>query len=343
MAKARVIYIAPSASSFIQLDIKGLSEYYAVQVEIDAWHKKWALPFLWLKQALFLPFKLIGCKALIISFGGYWSVIPVIWAKLFGIRSFIILNGTDTASIPEIGYGSLRKNSIKKACDISYRNTSMLLPVSESLIHSVNTYFNEDKPMEQGIKFHFKGLNTPAEVVYNGLDENFWKSKGEERKPFQFVTVFSNGNEKLKGADLIIDAASKLPDCDFLFVGASKPAGTNVPENVKYLGRMSPDQLRKTYSQSTFYLQLSVFEGFGCALCEAMLCGCIPVVSNVNMLPEIIAKPENVLKHRNVNQLVELLKKVMSERDQAEYFRKRVVNNYGLDRRINRLKELIDA
>jgi glycosyltransferase involved in cell wall biosynthesis len=343
MAKARVIYIAPSASSFIQSDIEELRAFYSVQVEIDAWHKKWALPLLWLEQMFLLPFKLIGCKALVISFGGYWSVIPVLWAKIIGVRSFIILNGTDTASIPEIGYGSLRKKSIKTACELSYRNAHMLLPVSDSLIHSVNTYFNPDKPMKQGIKFHFSGLNTPTEVVYNGLNENFWKSEGEERKPLQFVTVFSNGNEKLKGADLIIDAARKLPDCDFLFVGASQPAGMNVPDNVKYVGRMSPDELRKTYNQSAFYLQLSVFEGFGCALCEAMLCGCIPVVSSVNMLPEIIGESENVLTYRNADELVMLLQKVISATFKPEYFRNRVVKNYSLDRRINRLKELIDA
>ncbi len=343
MAKARVIYIAPSASSFIQSDIEGLRAFYTVQVEIDAWQKKWALPFLWLKQAVLLPFKLIGCKAVIISFGGYWSVIPVLWAKALGVRSFIILNGTDAAAIPEIGYGSLRKNTIKKACEISYRNASVLLPVSDSLIHSVNTYFNPDKPMEQGVKYHFDQLNTQAEVVYNGLDESFWYCKGEERIAIQFVTVFSNGNEKLKGADLIIEAAKNLPDYYFLFVGATQPRGVEIPKNVKYLGRMNPEQLRETYCQSAFYLQLSVFEGFGCALCEAMLCGCTPIVSNVNMLPEIIGKPENVLINRSANALVSLLQKVTLEAHQPADFRNRVEQNYSLDKRINRLRELIDA
>ena len=73
------------------------------------------------------------------------------------------------------------------------------------------------------------------------------------------------------------------------------------------LGRLNPKQLREYYSKSRFYLQLSNTEGFGVSLCEAMLCECIPIVSSVNMLPEIVGDTGFILETRDSSMLSGLI------------------------------------
>lgn len=80
-------------------------------------------------------------------------------------------------------------------------------------------------------------------------------------------------------------------------------------KNLKFLGRLSQQELSHWYRKVTFYFQLSLFEGFGCALCEAMLSGCIPIGSNVNNIPQIIAKNGEILNVKCEKELVDLIKK----------------------------------
>jgi len=50
-----------------------------------------------------------------------------------------------------------------------------------------------------------------------------------------------------------------------------------------------------------------MWEGFPSAPCEAMLCGCVPIVSNVAALPEIAGKTGYVLSRKDLDELEELI------------------------------------
>ena len=101
-----------------------------------------------------------------------------------------------------------------------------------------------------------------------------------------------------------------MSHCTFYFVGTNRfYSQDNLPENIIFLGRLSPYDLNNYYNKTKFYLQLSNFEGFGVVICEAMLCECIPIVSNVNFLPEIIGNSGFILNKRNKTMLVDLIHK----------------------------------
>jgi len=51
--------------------------------------------------------------------------------------------------------------------------------------------------------------------------------------------------------------------------------------NIIFIGHQPHHQLLYWYNSADFYLSASHHEGSGTALCEAMSCGCIPVVSNI--------------------------------------------------------------
>ncbi len=346
-SKSTIIYVAPSLPSFVRNDIRALSEKYRVVTNTYNWKKKQFAPFYLLHQLFFFLFSAPGAKAIIISFGGLWSVIPTFIGKLFNTPSFIILNGTDAASIPPLNYGSLRKKRIRSACEVSYQNCNLLLPVSESLVRIRNTFYSDDEFSHQGFRHFFPNLKTPHQTVHNGLDTAFWKMPENIKiEPGRFITVFNPQQFILKGGDLIVEMARRFPDLNFTIAGCNQPDDLpTCPENLKFMGRLKPEELREAYSRAQFHFQLSIFEGFGVSLCEAMLCECIPIVSSVNMLPEIIGDTGYILKKRDAHALEQLIKKAINPEipmKQGKLARERIKENYSTEIRKKNLFKIID-
>ena len=98
---------------------------------------------------------------------------------------------------------------------------------------------------------------------------------------------------------------------------------------------MTPEELKVLFNQSQFYLQLSNTEGFGVALCEAMLCECIPLVSDVNFLPTIVGDSGFVLKKRNSDMLVDLINMALNSDiiHLEQKARKRIKDNFSVNKR----------
>lgn len=343
--KKSILFIAPKLSSFVLGDIKLLKTQYNVIVNIYKWENKYLLLFNILRHFFLLISKIWTIKAIVISFGGYWALIPTIFSKIFNVPSFIILHGTDCVSIPSIKYGSLRSFLMKKACSISYKNASLLLPVSDSLIFTKNDYYFKptDKEYLQGILHFFPKLKTPSKVIYNGIDSDFWICNSK-KVPNTFISVISENQFFLKGGDLIIELSRKKIDCKFYIAGSRMPyhIKEDLP-NVIFLGKLTPKELKHYFSISQYYLQLSIFEGFGCSLAEAMLCDCIPIGSSVNIIPNIINKEELIVSKKNIDILITVINYAVKNKDSLLNFpRKQIIENYNYTERKNKLINIIE-
>jgi len=86
-------------------------------------------------------------------------------------------------------------------------------------------------------------------------------------------------------------------------------------------------------------------EGFPNALCEAMLCECIPIGSSVFSIPEIIGDTGYVLQERSPAGLVKLLQQIIDhpvDPTAGLKARQRIMDNYPLEKRKIALQGLID-
>ena len=90
-----------------------------------------------------------------------------------------------------------------------------------------------------------------------------------------------------------MQAARHLPDVRFVFVGrplddAIERLQAEAGENVEFAGWLSDEELTDLYARASVYVQPSRHEGFGLAVTEAMLAGCVPVVMDVTAMPEVV-------------------------------------------------------
>ena len=70
--------------------------------------------------------------------------------------------------------------------------------------------------------------------------------------------------------------------------GAADELRALAPPNVQLTNRLSDEELDDLFRRASVYVQASRHEGFGMGVAEAMLAGCIPVVTDAGALPEVV-------------------------------------------------------
>lgn len=304
-----ILYTFPVRTAFIDRDLEMICPVAEIK-PLEFTQSPVKLPFYFILQFLQLLWFLPRTSQYLCFFGGYHSVLPVWFGKIFGKRCTIQAGGTDCINMPEIGYGNFRKKWLRKATVYSFKNCSLILPVAEALVKQDYSY-DPQINSKQGLVNLIPDLKTPIKVIPNGFDTDFWRDLGLERKQFSFISVAtgtSNSSRAIvKGYDLIEKLAERHTGWSFTLVGDS--AYTSPNQNVTVLGKMNPSDLLDLYNSHQFYLQLSTSEGFPNALGEAMACGCIPIGSAVGAIPEIIGSEGFILSTKDYSKLESILKR----------------------------------
>lgn len=274
------------------------------------------------------------------QFGGYHSFLPVLLKKLLKKKVVIIAGGVDCVSYPELNYGYMHQQPISWFTKFSFRHCDLILPKHRSLIESDDCY-NYLQPVEQGLKNHIRNFETPFQVIPNGFDGELFRNVCDYKIPASFVTVAAGldvrKNYILKGIDMIFEVAKRFPQATFHIVGGDKIERFNpIPSNIELLSTMEKPELINIYSKYRYYLQLSISEGFPNALCEAMLCECIPIGSAVGAIPDIIGDTGYLLEQKKMESLVQVIEKAIHD-PQTELgghmARKRIIENYPIGKR----------
>lgn len=342
-----LLHVHPGASTFVVKDRRLLSEAFAV---IDApfiWRAKWQVPLLLIKQFFHLCFSASRWQAIVVQFSGYHAVLPALVARMLGRPCIIIAGGTDCVAFPSLRYGNFARQPLAWATRMVYKLATHIVPVHTSLVRTTNSYRDQDDG-EQGILAYVPGLRTPITVVPNGYDAGAWQL-GTAQRDIDVVTVASNDRRpstmRLKGIDMIMELAYARPGLQFAIIGMKPDPRNPAPPNLTFIPAVPNDQLPGYYQRSKVYAQLSLSEGFPNALCEAMLCGCVPLVSAVGAMPDIVGGCGAVVRERSIAEVAAALDRLMKEIGTAQQVaaRERIATNFTEGRRRSELIDLIDV
>jgi len=207
------------------------------------------------------------------------------------------------------------------------------------------------------MKFYVPGLKTKIVVIPNGIETNkFYREPSIPKDPKTILTVGTMNSVYdflNKGFDLFISLARRNPDLNFILVGIKKPflpwIEKNYPFydiiNLKVIYSFCPHEvLFESYNKAKVFIQASITEGMPNTLCEAMLCECIPVGSNVNGIPDAIGDTGIIIKKRDVTELEAGLRKAIELNTGVEASR-RIKENFSFDLReknlISALEEIV--
>jgi glycosyltransferase involved in cell wall biosynthesis len=334
--KHNVFYSFPVYASFVRKDEHLLKQYYSVQSFHFNQKKKWGIPLEFFRHFIYILIQINRINLFVSFFAGYSSFIPALLARIIGKPHFIILGGTDCTSLPEIRYGNFRKFFLGYCTRKSIEWSTHLFPVSENLIDTEYTY-TESINRKQGYK-NFCGKNLPPFTTISlEYDSTQFQCK-TIKTPHSFLCVaeINEANYYRKGIDLIIELAKNFPDCRFTIIGNTGFPFSDLPENLTILPFIKYDELVEYYSNSEFYLQLSMMEGFPSAPCEAMLCECIPIVSHVGAMPEIVGRSGFILYKKDVNELIALVNKALlaDKLILAKAARQQIIQHYSSPNRL---------
>lgn len=293
--------------------------------------------------ALFsIAFKLTKADVVYCWFGTVYSALAVLAARFVRIPSIVVLGGFDVANLPEIEYGIWRTRWKAWLLKRAYPRATLLLAVSPTFREEVKRLAGYDA---ENVRF-----------LPTGFDGEFWKPGTQKKKTVLTVAHASLGMRpreirvrlKTKGIDYLLEAARRLPDVPFRIVGVGKEVFESmqwaVPENVELLPVMTQELLRAEFQATGVYCQPSRSEGIPNALCEAMLCGCVPVGSTAGGIPTAIGETGYLVPAGDVEALVSAIgEALVTGPEKGKAVREKILSGFSRTQRENAIREILDS
>lgn len=163
------------------------------------------------------------------------------------------------------------------------RKAKMIITVSNFSRDEIASFYNLDK--EKII------------VIYNAVGKSFVSEPDEKLKHYKYFLAVSSVKEN-KNFATILAAFDRVKDneCRLYIIGdctsnafkSMKLESYKMNQRIKFLGRVTDEELVKYYSNAIAFIFPSLYEGFGIPAIEAQACGCPVIASDRSSLPEIL-------------------------------------------------------
>ncbi|MEK6954311.1 MAG: glycosyltransferase, partial [Candidatus Micrarchaeota archaeon] len=146
--------------------------------------------------------------------------------------------------------------------------------------------------------FQKKGLRKKVEVIANGINlENYTGANGERFKKKYSITkpfaLFIGRLDASKQPQWIIEIARDLKEMQFIISGNGTMEAqlkSMAPKNVTFYPRFSRQDLLDSYAACSCLMMPSLTETEGLVAQEAMACGAPVLISDLDILVEVIGK-----------------------------------------------------
>ena len=322
----RILYVHSRKASFVAIDRELLSERYEIED-------------LYQPGRLANPLKVIrGVLRADLVFGWFASwhtFFPITLAWLLRKPSVLIVGGFDTANMPDIGYGYQQGGLRRWASRWIMRRAGRLITNSNYSLSEIER-------------------NTPippsaVTVIHHGVPDPFGQlPAGPKERMALTVGAVDMGTLVQKGQLPFARASRELPDVRFVLAGkwldeAVAELRAAGGRNLELTGWLSEGDLLHAYRDAAVYVQASRHEGFGLAVAEAMLAGCVPVVMNVTAMPEVVGDAGVLIESQEPSALAAGVRKALElGRPASEAARERILTAFPMDRRREGLLRVVE-
>ena len=257
------------------------------------------------------------------------AYIAVFFSRLLHKRCIVVVGGYEVANVPQIGYGGMLNPKNVKKVKYILRTTDLTFAVSESNKKEIENNFSTKK----------------LKLVYNGVQTESFYPQGDKKNIVITVGNVTRETLQRKGLETFVKSAALLPDVEFVLIGkhyddSSEYLSSIASDNVIFTGFVNDEELLKYMQEAKVYVQVSAHEGFGISLAEAMLCECIPVVTNSGALPEVASTSAYYVPFDDPTKTANSIQDALNEKT-GEQFRKHILNNFSLKSREEQLKKII--
>jgi glycosyltransferase involved in cell wall biosynthesis len=321
------------ARPFVKMDLALMREMYAVE-EFSLRSARRTRP------SLINPdlWRAVARNDLVFGwFGSDCAAVPLV-ARALGRPSIIVAGGGDVVSVPSIGYGmSARSRLDRLAILLGYRAATRLLLFSES---------------SRDAALRLPGLKPwRLTALHLAVDTERFRPLGPKAPEALTVGIVTTSNLSRKGLSRFVEMAALVPQLRFVLCGKpDEPAAVaqlthGAPPNFEYKGFLDDDSLLSAYQRAAFYAQMSVHEGFGVSMAEAMACECIPLVSREGAIPEVVGDAGIYVPHDDAAAAAKALMRVLRDPASGEIARRarrRIVERFSPSKRREGLREAIE-
>lgn len=260
-----------------------------------------------------------------IWFASYHGLKSVKLAKKYDKKVITVAGGYDTANVK--GYGLPTRLYTKWIPKYILGRSDCILTFSHS--------------SKRDIEKVVKGKDI---MVSYGIDTKKFYPKGKKQRSILTVANLDQVSWNRKGIPMMMEIAKRKTDIYFTVAGrydiSLKKEIDNSPDNMLFTGYVSEKKLLEQYQKAKIYIQLSSHEGLCSALGEAMLCGCIPVVTDCGSLPEVVGNTGIIVRYGNIDDYVRGIEQAM-DMENNEKPREKIEKNYSLKQREKTLVSLI--
>jgi glycosyltransferase involved in cell wall biosynthesis len=316
VSRKRVLYVHSRKASFVAIDRDILAERYEV---CDLYQPgRWPNPVK----------VIVGVLRADLVFGWFASwhtFFPVTLAALLRKPSVMIVGGFDTANMPDIGYG--------------YQQGGLRQWASRWIMRRATRLATNSRYSLSEIERNTEVAPARVRVIHHGVPDPFGEDPGEKEREALTVGAIDHTTLVQKGQIPFVEAARLLPDVTFTFAGkwlddSVDELRRRAGENVRFTGWLSDEDLHATYRRAAVYVQASRHEGFGLAVAEAMLAGCVPVVMNVTAMPEVVGDAGVLIESQEPAEVAAAVRRALElGPDAARRARERILTEFPMERR----------
>jgi glycosyltransferase involved in cell wall biosynthesis len=289
-------------------------------------HQVHSIDFKWCPRSVVATARAVQiCDLVFAWFAGQHSFFAVMLAQALGRPIVVAASDYDLADEPWFGYGSMRGGLRMRINNLIFRAAHLVaVPSTFSRDLALRNTILRDYPEKLRVVPHGfdwtplpANPKTPALITVGGLNAENWIRKGLR----EFVALCGRvdvpcylvGNP---GSQRFLDQVRK-----------------QAPARLMLTGYLPDASLSDLLNAAKVYAQLSYMEGFGCAVAEAMMAACVPVVTRQGALPEVVGECGYYVDYGNQDQAHQAVLAALNDPHLGSRARERVVDCFPLARR----------